>query len=83
MLVPVESKQIAFCSYDEKEEKLHLYYHTGEVTTFSSIVRAEFQAVLESSNRYDALMRVARKYEPVTVVDETPTEAEIPVWNNL
>lgn len=83
MLVPVESKQIAFCSYDEKEEKLHLYYHTGEVSTFCSIVRADFQTVLESSNRYDALMRVARKYESVAVVNETTTEADIPVWNNL
>lgn len=84
MLIPVESKQIAFCSYDEKEERLHLWYHTGDVTTFTSIDRAEYQTVLESSNRYDALMRIARKYEPAVIVDGTPADADIPVvWNNL
>ncbi|MBW7476811.1 hypothetical protein K0T92_19020 [Paenibacillus oenotherae] len=82
MLVPVESKQIAFCSYDEKEERLHLYYHTGEVATFSAIDRSEFQTILDSSNRYDTLMKVASKYETPAVVDSAVPEAGISTWQN-
>lgn len=61
MLVPVESKQIAFCSYNEEESSLYLYYHTGDVAIFSSIGKKEYQSVIDSPNRYDTLMDIMKK----------------------
>ncbi|SDX65263.1 hypothetical protein [Paenibacillus sp. CF384] len=61
MLVPVESKQIAFCSYNEDEASLYLYYHTGDVAIFSSIGKLDYQSVIDSPNRYDTLMLVTKK----------------------
>ncbi|QHW30879.1 hypothetical protein GZH47_08450 [Paenibacillus rhizovicinus] len=61
MLVPVESKQIAFCSYNEDESSLYLYYHTGDVAIFSSIGKQEYQSVIDSPNRYDTLMNLMKK----------------------
>ncbi|NBD23628.1 hypothetical protein [Paenibacillus glycinis] len=61
MLVPVESKQIAFCSYNEDESSLYLYYHTGDVAIFSSIGKKDYQSVIDSPNRYDTLMNIMKK----------------------
>jgi hypothetical protein len=61
MLIPVESKQIAFCSYDENDSTLRLYYHTGQVVDCPSVQKSEYESVLESPNRYDALIKVAQK----------------------
>ncbi|MBM7567294.1 hypothetical protein [Paenibacillus sacheonensis] len=61
MLVPVESKQIAFCSYNEDEASLYLYYHTGDVAIFSSIGKTDYQTVIDSPNRYDTLMSLMKK----------------------
>ncbi|MFC4809841.1 hypothetical protein [Paenibacillus sp. GCM10023250] len=61
MLVPVESKQIAFCSYNEAESALYLYYHTGDVAIFSSIGKQDYQSVIDSPNRYDTLMNLMKK----------------------
>ncbi|WP_219835786.1 hypothetical protein [Paenibacillus sp. R14(2021)] len=61
MLVPVESKQIAFCSYNEDELSLYLYYHTGDVAIFSSIGKQEYQTFIDSPNRYDTLMNLMKK----------------------
>ncbi|RAP75278.1 hypothetical protein [Paenibacillus montanisoli] len=70
MLVPVESKQIAFCSYNEDESSLYLYYHTGDVAVFPSIGKHDYQSVLDSPNRYDTLMNLMKK---------VPNEAELQV----
>lgn len=61
MLVPVESKQIAFCSYNEGESSLYLYYHTGDVAIFSSIGKSDYQSIIDSPNRYDTLMMIMKK----------------------
>ncbi|MBB3108586.1 hypothetical protein FHS18_000614 [Paenibacillus phyllosphaerae] len=61
MLLPVESKQIAFCSYNEEKAELQLYYHTGEVVAYHSVGKADYQSVVESTNRLDALMKLTQK----------------------
>ncbi|MFC5652911.1 hypothetical protein ACFPYJ_28160 [Paenibacillus solisilvae] len=61
MLVPVESKQIAFCSYDEDDSTLLLYYHTGNIVLIPAVHKSDYQSVLDSPNRYDSLMKVTRK----------------------
>lgn len=61
MLVPVESKQIAFCSYNENDATLQLYYHTGNIVLIPSVHKSEYQSVLDSPNRYDSLMKMTRK----------------------
>ncbi|QHT59898.1 hypothetical protein GXP70_08000 [Paenibacillus lycopersici] len=73
MLVPVESKQIAFCSYNEDESSLYLYYHTGGVAIFSSIGKQQYQSVIDSPNRYDTLMDIMKKGQ-----SGEPFEAMIP-----
>ncbi|AZN39998.1 hypothetical protein [Paenibacillus albus] len=69
MLVPVESKQIAFCSYNEGESSLYLYYHTGDVAIFSSIGKTDYQSIIDSPNRYDTLMMIMKKSHTCAEID--------------
>ncbi|WP_274649381.1 hypothetical protein [Paenibacillus humicola] len=81
MLVPVESKQIAYCSYNERERTLHLYYHTGEVVACPSVKKSDFESALESPNRYDALMKVAQQKGHVAQSDaEAPVQLGDAAW---
>ncbi|MCQ6558912.1 hypothetical protein [Paenibacillus mendelii] len=78
MLVPIESKQIAFCSYNEESGILHLYYHTGEVVAHPSIDKAEYQSVLDSTNRLDAIVKVTNKGQlPVALDHSLPQIGEL------
>ncbi|MFB9329333.1 KTSC domain-containing protein [Paenibacillus aurantiacus] len=61
MLLPVESKQIACCSYDEDKAELQLYFHTGEVVAYHSVAKSDYLSVVESTNRLDALMKLTQK----------------------
>ncbi|UVI31593.1 KTSC domain-containing protein [Paenibacillus spongiae] len=74
MLVPIESKQIAFCSYHEEGGILQLYYHTGEVVTYPSVGKAEYQSILDSTNRLDAIVRVTNRGQLPVVMDHSLTQ---------
>lgn len=76
MLVPVDSKQIAFCAYNEEEASLYLYYHTGDVAIFSSIGKQEYDSVVDSPNRYDTLMNIMKKCQYESQVHELFPESE-------
>jgi len=56
MMFPVESKQIAFCSYDEKKAVLQLHYHTGRVVAYPGVGKADYQRALNATNCLDALL---------------------------
>ncbi|MBW7455057.1 hypothetical protein ACFOLF_26780 [Paenibacillus sepulcri] len=82
MLLPVESKQIAFCSYNENESLLHVYFHTGEIIAFPSIKKGEYQSIIDATNRYDVLMDITQKGHEVPgyrVDWQTSAEA----WQNM
>ena len=84
MLVPVESKQIAYCSYNENESTLHLYFHTGEVVACPSVKKSDYESVLESPNRYDALMKVAQKgHAAVSSGGTEPEQLGDAVWPDI
>jgi hypothetical protein len=82
MLIPVESKQIAFCSYDENDSTLRLYYHTGQVVDCPSVKKSEYESVLESPNRYDALIKVAQKGAAVPAASAAGTETGDASWQD-
>jgi hypothetical protein len=83
MLVPVESKQIAYCSYNENESTLHVYYHTGEVVAVPSVNKSDYESVLESPNRYDALMKVTQKVCCPGAVDGAAVEMGDAAWPDI
>jgi hypothetical protein len=83
MLVPIESKQIAFCSYDENDSTLQLYYHTGDIVMISSVHKSEYQSVLDSPNRYDSLMKVTRKNQMDDTMGVVVPEIAAASWQDM
>ncbi|GGD48060.1 KTSC domain-containing protein [Paenibacillus nasutitermitis] len=83
MLLPVESKQIAYCSYNENESVLHVYYHTGEIIAFPSINKFEFQAIIEATNRYDTLMNITQKGHELTSFRVEWQSMNADTWQNI
>ncbi|BBH21862.1 hypothetical protein Back11_32070 [Paenibacillus baekrokdamisoli] len=83
MLLPVESKQISFCSYDETESTLQLYYHTGEIVVVPSVHQSDYQSILHSANRYDTLMEVTQKGQTDDVLGVVVPEMGAPAVQDI
>jgi len=81
MMFPVESKQIAFCSYDEKKAVLQLHYHTGRVVAYTGVGKADYQRALNSTNCLDALihatMRGAEQGRGIQLPSNTKEEKKV------
>jgi len=80
-MVPVESKQIAFCSYDEKKAVLQLHYHTGRVVAYSGVGKADYQRALNSTNCLDALihatLRGAEQEQEIQLANNAQEEKKV------
>jgi hypothetical protein len=62
-VIPLDHKQIAYVSYDPEERSLIVTYHRGMSSRHLSIDMEQFQGLLESSNKVDALIQLlSRKY---------------------
>jgi hypothetical protein len=83
MLLPVESKQIAFCSYNEDESTLHLYFHTGDIVAYPYVDKEDYRSVLESTNRYDTLMQVTQKGHYTDGIRADGPETGVPAWQDI
>ena len=57
-IIPIESKQIAYVAYDEQAFQMTAHYHTGEVRTYPSIQKNDFEQFLASSNKYDYFVQI-------------------------
>ena len=60
-VVPLDHKQIAYVSYDPEERSLIVTYHRGTSVRHLSIDMEQFQTVLNSCNKIDALTKVLSK----------------------
>ncbi|HZG74633.1 MAG TPA: hypothetical protein VEZ72_02130 [Paenibacillus sp.] len=57
-VIPLDHKQIAFVSYDPEERSLVVTYHRGASIRHLSIDVEQFQFVMDSTNKIDALIKV-------------------------
>jgi len=55
------SKQITFVDYDDRNEVMTVYYHTGQIRKFASVSNKDYLYFLHSSNKYDCLVELASK----------------------
>lgn len=71
MLIPIESKQILFCSCDEFDGTIRLHYWSGRVESLGVMDGSQLQAMLKDQNQYDALIRLivvfGKATEPVPI----------------
>ncbi|WP_255570484.1 hypothetical protein [Cohnella sp. CFH 77786] len=61
MLIPIESKQILFCSHDEGDGTFRLHYRNGRIQSLGVVDGAKLQEMLQDQNRYDALIRLIQE----------------------
>lgn len=57
-IIPIESKQIAYVAYDEQAFQMIAHYHTGEIRTFPSILKNDYEQFLEATNKYDYFVQI-------------------------
>lgn len=57
-MIPLDSKQIAYVVYDDRSFQMTAHYHSGEVRTFPSVQRNDYNEFLFAVNKYDAFVKI-------------------------
>lgn len=55
-MIPVESKQVAFVSYNDDDSALVLHFHTGEMVKYLDVSRTKYEQLANSPNKYDDIV---------------------------
>ncbi|MEC0247436.1 hypothetical protein ACI48J_22715 [Paenibacillus chitinolyticus] len=67
-IIPIISRQIAFAKFEGQTGEFSVYYHTGKVENYTGFDLEDIQALWDSANRYDTLMRLteSRRFPQTT-----------------
>lgn len=57
-LIPIESKQIAYVSYDNQSSTMTVHFHTGNIRSINEISREAYEDFLNANNKYDTLVQM-------------------------